>query len=341
MLHENISAKVHSAKEKALAGQPFDRETIISLLSIPENSRECDQLGDAAREVAEKVSGNRAYLWGAVGVDTTPCEMNCRYCSLGAQWGIMTKEHSLSENEIIDHVRSYADANVRWIVLRTTQFYEAAALQGLIERIRAAVPGDYEIGLNTGELNVDEATRISNAGATFAYHSLRLGEGRDTSFNPQDRINTLHSISRSPLDLVYLIEPVGEEHTNEELADIMMSVLDCHTNVSGAMARIPVPGTPLGNIPQISERRLAKITAVSRLAFNYAVPDICVHPYSDLAFSWGANVTVIERGVIPRDSKCSEKYWNDFGTSDAISAFERNGYTVHNKAENQPNLNFA
>lgn len=119
------------------------------------------------------------------------------------------------------------------------------------------------------------------------------------------------------------MEPVGIEHTNEEIADIALLAKDCDVIVSGAMARIPVEGTPLGAQPQISDERLAQIIAVTRLLGGRKVPDICVHPYSRQAADFGANVTVIETGSVPRDSCCcSGGKWNQFDVNKAKKSFE-------------------
>jgi len=121
---------IKRAKKNVLSGEILDRESIISLLKIDPNSEEGEKLGQAAREVASVVCKDRAYLWGAIGLDYRPCSMNCNYCSLGERWGIVKKESELSEDEVISMVRRYVDEGVRWIVLRTTQFY---SLDKLIE----------------------------------------------------------------------------------------------------------------------------------------------------------------------------------------------------------------
>ncbi len=74
---------------------------------------------------------------------------------------------------------------MRWIVLRTTEFYSLEILSELIGKIRRAVPGSYEIGLNVGEFDLEKANALHHAGVDFIYHSLRLGEGRDTRFEPE------------------------------------------------------------------------------------------------------------------------------------------------------------
>ena len=320
-------AKTAEGMEKGLT-----REQIIQLLSIRIDSEEYALLGETAREVARTITGDKAYLWGAIGVDFVHCSMNCDFCSLGEAWGITTTTREYNEAETIAQVREYAEQGVYWIVLRTTEFYSKDQLGQMIRAIRREVPGDYRIGLNIGEFDLQTANCLAECGVNFIYHSLRLGEGRDTRFEPQERIDTLNAVKDSPLDLVFLVEPVGIEHTNEEIADIALLAKDCKVIVSGSMARIPVPGTPLGVHPQISNKRLAQIVAVTRLLGGYQVPDICVHPFCREAADFGANVTVIETGSVPRDSCCcSGGKWNQFDVTKAKASFLEAGYTVCSK----------
>ena len=191
------------------------------------------------------------------------------------------------------------------------------------------MPGSYEIGLNVGEFDLEKANALHRAGVDFIYHSLRLGEGRDTRFNPVERLKTLGAVKDSPLKLVFLVEPIGVEHSNEEIADICLCAIEHKAIVTGGMARVPVPGTPLGVHPQISENRLAQIVAVTRLAGGSRVPDICVHPATPKALRFGANVAVVETGSIPRDSCCLPKEkWNQFDAQTAEKWFEQAGYTL-------------
>ncbi|MGI5901482.1 MAG: hypothetical protein ACOX7U_03275 [Desulfitobacteriia bacterium] len=214
-------------------------------------------------------------------------------------------------------------------MLRTTQFYSLDKLIELARKIKREVPGEYELGLNTGEFDENIAKRMVDAGLEFVYHTLRLREGVNTRFNPAERIATLETVNRSTLDLVSLIEPLGIEHTNEEIADSFLTAMKYGAVVTGCMERIPVVGTPLGKLPGISERRLAQVVAVTRLAAGFHAPDICVHRTSELAIEWGANVTVVEKGAIPRDTRCTPREeWKGFTPQIAKRWFEAKGYKV-------------
>ena len=320
---------VEKMQKKALRRENLSKSEIIRLLEIKPHTPEWEALGKAARHVTSTLTGDRAYLWGAIGVDFAPCSMNCDFCSLGEKWGIVKEVRTYNEDETVRLVRHYAENGVRWIVLRTTEFFSQEQLGVMIHNIRGRVPGDYELCLNIGEFDKIQANWLSEQGVEFVYHSLRLREGQDTQFDPAERMATLNSVKESNLNLAFLVEPIGIEHTNEELADICILTRECGAKVGGAMARIPVEGTPLGGRPQVSDARVAQIIAVTRLACAGSIEHICVHPGTQIAMEFGANVTVVETGAIPRDRCCcSGGKWNGFDADKAKKLFFAAGYAT-------------
>ena len=327
----DIRKLIDKVKADCLQGIVQSRETMVQLLDIPVDTPEYDYLCHAAFEAAKIISGKEAYLWGAIGVDYEVCPMNCKFCSLGEAWGIVKDGKSFSQEEIIAQIREYVAQGMRFIVLRTTEFYSIDTLCEFLKNIRLQVPGEYELVLNIGEFDLDTAEKIHQSGADGIYHALRLREGIDTIFDPKDRIHTLASVRDSKLKLIHLVEPVGPEHTNEEIADVLLNSIDYGVVVSGAMARTPVKGTPLGELTALDEKRLAQIIAVTRLTSG--VRDICAHPPSKAVIESGANVAVIERGAIPRDTNLADQVWKAFDAETAKSYFTESGYTVVQKRE--------
>lgn len=327
----DIIELIDRVKQDSLKGIVQPKETMIKLLDIPVGTPEYEHLCHAAFEAAKIISGGEAYLWGAIGVDYAVCPMNCKFCSLGEEWGIVKTSKSFSQEEIIAQIQEYVVQGIRFIVLRTTEFYSIDTLCEFLKNIRLEVSGEYELVLNIGEFDVETAEKIHESGADGIYHALRLREGIDTIFDPKDRMHTLASVRDSKLKLIHLVEPVGPEHTNEEIADILLNAIDYGVVITGAMARTPVKGTPLGEIPALEEKRLAQIIAVTRLTSG--VRDICAHPPSKAVIQSGANVVVIERGAIPRDTDLSEKVWNAFDARTAKDYFKESGYKVIQKRD--------
>lgn len=323
-----MTNRIITAKEKCLAGQALSGEEIISLLNIPTGSDEDMDMRAAARAVSAAVTGNRGYLWCAVGMDYVPCPMNCAFCSFGEKWGLIKDNHSVTLEEIIAHVKSYVAGGAAYIILRTTEFYSLDILLACIPKIRTAVPGDYGIIFNTGELDPSAARRAAEGGVYGIYHALRLREGIDTPFDPLIRLDTMQNTVNAGLSLVSLVEPVGREHTSEELADRFLTILSLGCSISGVMARFPVPGTPLGEEPILEEDRIAHIVAALRLSGGRCLQDVCAHPATPKIVAAGANMVVVESGAIPRDAVFSEHDWAGVDMEKARKLLISGGYHI-------------
>lgn len=319
---------IKELKARSLNGPGLNQTEIVTLLNLNPASDDCLEVRRIAHEAAREISGNKAYIWGAVGVDFAPCAMNCDFCSFGADWRLVKKPYVLSEVEILAHVRYFANNNVHYIVLRTTEFFSTEILEKLVRKIKSEIPGTYELVLNIGDFDPTSAQKLYTAGVDGVYHALRLREGSHTRFNPLKRLETLNAVRKSPLKLIHLVEPIGPEHADSELADIFLNTMDYDVAIGGAMARIPVKGTPLGREPIVSNERLAQIIAVLRLAGGRQVPDICVHPPSDVAVASGANVVVVETGAIPRDRYFSNREWQHFDVDAAKAMLQKAGYAI-------------
>ncbi|HIR17125.1 MAG TPA: radical SAM protein [Candidatus Caccocola faecigallinarum] len=319
---------IEECLRKCLAGERLSRNEIIRLLDVEPGGVDDRFLREAAREASQKIAGGKGYIWCAVGMDYAPCSMNCKFCSFGEKWGIVREPRHFEPEQVFAHVRTYAENGAAYIVLRTTEFYDLETLFGYIPKIRAEVPGEYAIILNTGELEPADAERAKAAGVYGVYHALRLREGTDTPFNPAERVATMKNVSASGMTLISLVEPLGCEHTDEEIADSFLNAAACGAKICGAMARFPVEGTPFGSSPMISGQRLAHVVAALRLSGGSAVRDICVHKATPEALESGANVMVVESGAIPRDSDFSEKDWAGVDMARAREMLAAAGYEI-------------
>ena len=99
------------------------------------------------------------------------------------------------------------------------------------------------------------------------------------------------------------MEPVGPEHSDEELADAILFTGSVSPAFSGAARRIAIPGTPMGRAGMISELRMAQVVAVTRLGVPRTVPGNCVHEPCTLGAAAGANLFWAEAGANPRDTR--------------------------------------
>ena len=235
---------LEKVRRHTLEGKLPERDDILTLLSWGADSPQAALLGKTARHMALTLAGNRGKVWAAIGVDCVPCPMDCAFCAFGQSRGIVRRARCWSGGEVAHAAAAFAAAGAYWVVLRTTEAYGLEALCGLAARGRGVLPPSCCLVANTRQLDAAGAASLRQAGVGLLYHALRLGEGRDTPFDPRERRRSLHRIHAEGLGPAHLVEPVGSEHTDEEIADVLLAGLEAGAKVCGVMARVPVPAAP-------------------------------------------------------------------------------------------------
>ena len=205
---------------------------------------------------------------------------------------------------VVEMARAFcASGEVKALFLMCMHDFDAPSLCKLVEAVRVVIPEKTEIVFNIGDCPDSAWREFKAAGVSGAYHVLRLREGTDSQLNPDDRKATIAAIRRTGLKWYYCCEPVGPEHTNEELADAILLGNEFGCFQHAAMARVNFPGSPLAQYGEISKRRLAQIVAAVALASadNPELGSIAVHEPDMLGLLSGANSVYAECGFNPRD----------------------------------------
>ncbi len=327
-MNQDFKAFIDTIYDEGMRGASQPRENILRMLEQDPCSEEVAYMKQKASALTHKATGNKASISGAIGVDLCSCDMNCKFCSFGTEWGLVDEEIVYTKDEVIQMARDYVEAGVTTLTLRSTEFYDMATLTEWLKDIREQVPGDYLINLNVGELTPAMAEAAYQAGATSAYHVIRMREGIDTPFQPDLRRETIHAIADSPLRYGTCVEPIGIEHTNEELADKILENLSYRPYSMGVMARVNVPGTPFEDYEPISPERMLQILATVRLSVGTQVRCTSIHPAIPEALYAGAAAFTVERGANPRDTECNTNVWRGFTVPEAVKLLEEAGFTM-------------
>lgn len=309
--------------------EELSRQELIGLLSLDPKSKEVEILLKKSREYATKYGENKGKVWGAIGLDYMPCKMNCNFCSLADDLNIIKESVEFTEEEIMYIVKRFVDLNIDWLTIRTTEFYDFDKLISIIKRIKREFPGDYILTVNTGDSQTKRAKELKEAGVDLAYHCIRLREGEDTNFSFNDRLNTIRNLKNADIMTAHCIEPIGPEHTNEEIADKMIEIIDLETDVTGVMQRVTVPGTLKSKFGNLERERLAQITAIMRIYGKDKIKDFFIHPAYDECIDAGANCLVVDFGAIPRDKDFSIKEWKGQSVGSARNLLKEHGYETN------------
>lgn len=291
--------------QRALDGHAPSREDCVSLLGFPAESLEASAIRAVADAGSRRRFGNQAMLLGQIGIETAPCPGKCGFCVFG-EGHTQFESSRLSTAEIVARTRTFAErGDLYALFLMTMHTFEFDNLLGVIDEARRAIPPETQIVVNIGDFSLDQAHALKSAGVHGAYHVCRLREGVDTSLSPTERRKTFHVIREAGLDFYYCCEPIGPEHTPEELVEQMFLGVEYGCFQHAAMRRVYVPGLPLAARGQITELQLGQVVAVVALATLGCreTQNIAIHEPNLIGLTSGANVVYAETGANPRDTE--------------------------------------
>ncbi|MGI6721494.1 MAG: hypothetical protein ACOX4I_02890 [Anaerovoracaceae bacterium] len=254
--------KVSAIIEKAWAGEEVTRDECIQLLSLEDASREAFELRAAAAGIIRARNDNAGYIFGQIGLACSPCEANCSFCSFAedhTQLGTM----QIDEATLIEKTREFTyNGDLYGLYLMAMHKYDLDHFLRSVETAKAHLNGPTKIYSNVGDTPYEAFVEMKKAGVDGVYHCWRLGEGKDTRIDPQQRKNTLYNAKKAGLEVLDALEPIAPEHTPEEMAEHIFFSKEIESFQCGAMKRIAVPGTPFEGTPEISNFTLSKAIAV-------------------------------------------------------------------------------
>lgn len=291
--------------ERAQQGDALSKADCITLLEYAPTSVEAGVIRGVADALARRRFGNEAIILGQVGIEISACPAKCKFCSFGEGHTQFTPSKMTPEEILEAADRFTASGDLYALFLMTMHTFDFDSLLDVVQRIRSRMPTYPQIVVNIGDFDRAQAEALRQVGVNGAYHVCRLREGTDTTLDPEDRKRTIRVIKDAGLDWYYCCEPIGPEHTAQELVDQLFLGIEYGCFQHAAMRRVWMPNSPLAQHGQISELRQAQVVAVVALA-SLGCPDtrnIAVHEPNLIGLSSGANVVYAETGANPRDTE--------------------------------------
>lgn len=296
-----LDSKILEILKKAQDLVGIDQAEAVQLIRLDLCSPEVYALMGLANRISRQTFGGKGERHFHIGLNVEGCVYNCQFCSLTKQAGIFAGQREFSPEQLLAWAREGQAQGADALNLMTTGRYPFAKLLevGAWLSREVAVP----LVANTRDINHQEGEALLAAGFQGFYHAVRLGEGRDTPFAVQSRIQTIKVITDVGLKWMNCVEPVGPEHQPEEIAGLMVLAREMGATYSGVMRRINFPGSPLARHGMINELEMARLVAVSRLVMGGAVQAHCTHEPNAAALLAGANLVFPEVGSSPRDAE--------------------------------------
>lgn len=288
---------------KALDGGELDKKEIVALLSVDNLSPESSFIQWAGRTFTSQLCEGEAEIHAHIGLDAAPCPNDCKFCSFAASNKIFRKHEVIPLEKVIEEALAIEAAGANALYLVTTVHYGEERFLETASAVRAALKTNVPLIANVPDFDEDYARELVRIGIAGVYHVVRLGEGVYTRCKVENRLKTMEAAKSAGLVLGNCIDPIGPEHTPEEIADLILLARRFEVGFSGAMRRNTVPGTVFEQYGNISYGRLATYAGATALATGTSILGNCTHEPSQLCAQAGANVMWAERGTSPRDTE--------------------------------------
>ena len=298
---------------------------ILELLNIKNNSKDYYYLLFISNKLSKSKFNEKGYVFVQIGINAGPCSVNCRFCSMGAEHYSLESMWEKDVKSLHSEIKRIQELNIDDLFLMTTADYPIGKFLDISKNVKLFLKENQRFVANIGDFDVETASNLKSLGFTGVYHINRLREGIDTKIQPIKRENTIEAAKRVGLEIYYCIEPIGPEHSYEEIAMEIKRARDLKIDVMAVMRRTPVPGTPLQNLGKISAAELTKIVAVTNIVVNPS-RSMNVHEPTQMALLAGVNQLYAEIGANPRDTESNTETSRGFTPDKAWEMLWEAGY---------------
>jgi biotin synthase len=313
---------------KSLEGTLLTGEEIASLFDVPLFSEESAMIIAASRKKSDTASGGLAEVHAQVGLNIAPCPRNCAFCAFAARNKVFKNRVEISVAEAVQKAGQFEADGANAIFVMSTADYPFGKFLDVSWEIRRSLRPETVLVANVGDFSAEQARKLRDAGFSGIYHAVRLGEGRDTSIRVETRLETFRNAREAGLLLGTCVEPVGNEHTVEELVEKTIITRDAGPVYSGSARRIPISNTKMAEYGIVSEAKMSHILAVVRLALGYDIPGNCTHEPNVIGAAAGANLLWAEAGSNPRDTEAETEGKRGMTVKECIRVLEEAEWKV-------------
>jgi len=314
--------------QKSLHDEELSEKEIKELFKVPTFSKEESLLLWASRKKSTQVSKDFAEVHAQIGLNIAPCPKNCRFCSFAAQNKVFTESFELPIDDAIMQAKQFETDKANAIYLMTTANYPFEKFIEISREIRHSLKRKTVLIANIGDFTLEQAQELKQVGFSGIYHAVRLNEGKDTRIPIKTRLETISNAQEAGLLVGTCVEPVGTEHSLDELVEKTMITREIKPVYSGAARRIPIPGTTLAKYDIVSEAKMAHILAAVRLALGGSIKGNCTHEPNVVGACAGANLLWAEVGSNPRDTIKDTEKKRGMSVQDCISILREAEWSV-------------
>jgi biotin synthase len=314
--------------KKSRSGDVLSKKELVFLLGLAPDSAETYMVMAEANRLSKELSDGKAEVHAQFAINLAPCPCDCLFCSFAKINCVFNEATELAPEHAVAYARQFEIDGANAVFMMSTAMYPFERFLEISQEVRKNLKPETPFIANVGDQSLKNAIKLKDAGFSGVYHAVRLREGKDTTLSVEQRKQSIINFKEAGLEVGTCVEPVGPEHTNEELAEMIELTASFNPSYSGAARRIPIPGTAIAKRGVINEMRMAQIVAVTRLGMPRSVMGNCTHEPCTLGAIGGANLFWAEVGANPRDIKEKTEEGRGETVSSCKSIFRESNWDI-------------
>lgn len=265
----------HAAHALIEERRHLTRDEVLAIAALPLDEHLTDLVALAHR-VRLEYCGNEVELESLLNAKSGACPEDCAFCSQSAKFSTDVDVYPLLDvEEVLAAARATKEAGA-------TQFCLVLAVRGPNERTLARVieavtavheQTNLEVACSLGLLDAQQAQRLADAGVRRYNHNLEapkeMFEQVCSTHTWQDRVDTCTTAKSAGMELC-CGGIIGMGETLEQRVDFAFELAALDPVEVPLNFLDPRPGTPMGDLPQISAREALQAIALFRLVLPSA-----------------------------------------------------------------------
>lgn len=269
---------IHTLKEKVLAGQLLTDDEAYALPSFGSS-----ELREAAAEITAAMCPAEFEPCSIINARSGRCSENCKWCAQSAHHNAKCEIYDLVDHkECIEAARYNHERGVkRFSLVASGKKVSGDSLRrmcAMLSEIRRDV--GIEVCASMGLLGRDELQQLKDAGVKRYHCNLETAPSHFatlcTTHTIDDKLATIHAARSLGME-VCSGGIIGMGETMRQRVEFALTLRKAQPVSIPVNVLSPIPGTPLGDTPLISEDEILDSVAIIRL----------IHPTVQIRFAGG------------------------------------------------------
>lgn len=291
--------RISELAEQIIGGRRLTRADNLSFFE----SCDLDELCEGADKIREKLCGNHVDLCSIINGRSGKCGENCKFCAQSAFYHTNCEVYDFLEDEKIIKTakENEAEGVHRFAIVTSGKALTGQEFSKALD-VYKKMHSELKIELcaSMGFITKEQLLALKDAGVTSYHHNIETSRRNFpnicTTHTYEMKINTLKLVKEAGL-WVCSGGIIGMGESFEDRLDMAVSLAEVGADSIPINALMPIVGTPLENLPSLSEDEILRTIAMFRFInpnaeIRLAAGRKLLANSGERAFKSGANATI-------------------------------------------------